>query len=1175
MSTIYDNKDAMEAFEETRKDDIVQSPSQPIAQMESQSPIDKDESEKDNEAQRAEYQNEVSKFEQRAAKALDLVDDVVLKNYLTKLEELPLADPLLEVGTIDNSDFRLFKINKMVYEKDEYATDKFISVVNAMTYANCSIYLIVDGKVNHTDFYLGIKGDKTDDRRETSSIAKTFQYALAGQFPGILMDNHLEKKKKKAKFSPQQILLKEMGCATSFSSYAGVPANRNSKGEYTNANFIQGIEKFATAMQGHRYTAVILATNTTAQEIANIRNGYENIYTELSAMATQQLAYSTNESMANAVSRTKGFSDTHTKSEGIAQADGITHTDSNAVGKSKAKADSEGESKQNFLGKLGGVSGPLMTTGAILAGTGVGAPIGLAIMGVGAAGSIAGAIGDKTKTKSTTTTNTYTTTETTSDGETHTTTRTTTESDGHTDSFSETDGTTATVGSSKNFTITFQNKHIHEILKRIDKQLERIEMSESTGLWSVGTYFLSYNTDQYVAETAASIFRSIMQGEQSGVEVSAINSWYEGDPESKNLIKYATSLSHPLFGYDTIQGRVELTPTSLLSSKEVAMMIGLPRKSVPGLPVVDHASLAKEVVKLGVIQENSKMSLGCVFDQGQLLKDNPVELDEKSLTQHTLVTGSTGCGKSNTIYHLINQIQEKQNKVHFLIIEPAKGEYKNVFRDYFDVYGTNPLVSKLLKINPFKFPSKFVEIKDDKGNVIEKKGVHVLEHIDRLTEIFNVCWPMYAAMPAVLKEAMLCSYEDCGWDLYHSTNKYSDDVFPNFTDLLNKLVDVIAKSAYSEEVKSNYTGSLVTRVKSLAIGVNKHIFCDNDLGDEMLFDKDVIVDLSRLGSQETKALIMGILVMRLNEYRANSAIEANSGLRHITILEEAHNLLKRCSTEQNMESANVAGKSVEMISNSIAEMRTYGEGFVIVDQSPSAIDISAIRNTNTKIIMRLPEENDRKTAGKSAAMKDEQIDEIAKLPTGVAVVYQNDWEAPVLCQIDEFKGERKQNNSKGESENEAKESQYDSNEIRIEILKLLLKGRIKGVVEPDLDVIRKGLDRAELSTYHKIKVLEILKEFDDTQEIHLWKNNHFKELSSLVTGIVSMKTKVESLARGEQDFQALDDALCESINNEIPNLPKELELEFRHCLMCDYALDDEQKINIYNAWFQIVNKKNI
>ena len=119
-------------------------------------------------------------------------------------------------------------------------------------------------------------------------------------------------------------------------------------------------------------------------------------------------------------------------------------------------------------------------------------------------------------------------------------------------------------------------------------------MSESSGLWSVGTYFLAYDTDRAIAETAASIFRSIMQGEQSGVEISAINSWYGND--SANLVKYATSLSHPVFNYPTVQGNVELTPTSLLSSKEVAMMIGLPRKSVPGLPVVDHISYRRITV---------------------------------------------------------------------------------------------------------------------------------------------------------------------------------------------------------------------------------------------------------------------------------------------------------------------------------------------------------------------------------------------------------------------------------------------------------------------------------------------------------------------------------------------------------------------------------------------------
>ena len=106
-----------------------------------------------------------------------------------------------------------------------------------------------------------------------------------------------------------------------------------------------------------------------------------------------------------------------------------------------------------------------------------------------------------------------------------------------------------------------------------------------------------------------------------------------------------------------------------------------------------------------------------------------------------------------------------------------------------------------------------------------------------------------------------------------------------------------------------------------------YIFCNDDIPNEDLFDKSVIVDLSRVGSTETKSLIMGLLVMKLNEYRMSSG-KINSSLSHITVLEEAHNLLKRTSTEQSSEGANLLGKSVELLANSIAEMRTYGEGFV-------------------------------------------------------------------------------------------------------------------------------------------------------------------------------------------------------------------------------------------------------
>lgn len=71
------------------------------------------------------------------------------------------------------------------------------------------------------------------------------------------------------------------------------------------------------------------------------------------------------------------------------------------------------------------------------------------------------------------------------------------------------------------------------------------------------------------------------------------------------------------------------------------------------------------------------------------------------------------------------------------------------------------------------------------------------------------------------------------------------------------------------------------------------IFTTDDLEDSALFDENVIVDLSRIGSTETKALIMGMLVLKLQEHRMAMAESSNSELRHVTVLEEAHNLLKR------------------------------------------------------------------------------------------------------------------------------------------------------------------------------------------------------------------------------------------------------------------------------------------
>ena len=298
-----------------------------------------------------------------------------------------------------------------------------------------------------------------------------------------------------------------------------------------------------------------------------------------------------------------------------------------------------------------------MNAGSILTLSGVGAPLGIALM---AAGGIAG-IGGMIKGKHINTSDTKQEGKNESVGVTHGTTDTTNTSDttnkSHTEQFSQTDGKTSTVGSSKNFTITIQNKQCQNALKRIDKQLERIEMCEETGIWATAAYFLSYNEDRSGAETAATLYRSIIQGEQSGVETSAINVWYNENKNFNYLKNYITTLEHPSFTYisNNENPNFTLQGVSRLTSKELSIMIGLPRKSVPGLPVVEHSTFAKEVVKFddSKSKEAINIRLGNIFDQGVERKNNPVSINLKSMASHTFVTGSTGCGKSNTIYQAI------------------------------------------------------------------------------------------------------------------------------------------------------------------------------------------------------------------------------------------------------------------------------------------------------------------------------------------------------------------------------------------------------------------------------------------------------------------------------------------------------------------------------------------
>lgn len=956
---------------------------------------------------------------------LKMIDDEVMKGYVRKLDQLPVVRPDARMGEA-LSDIHFFRISELVYQEDEFSVDKLAMIFHALSNSPCTVVMMLRSDGEKTDFYLGVR---PNSEKSAGTMFQMLKRSLLGFFPGSKISEYYDEDMKR---DMEALAVGSVSAVTCVADY------KQEMNTADNKDFIQGLEKFVYSMRGNTYTAVLIADNISSAELMQRKREYEQIYTQMSPFANMQMNFTVSDgtssstgssdgvtvskttTVSKGTSESKTSTDTHTT--GTADTIGTTETDTHTVsdtesdGKTHTTGITEGTSYTVTEGTSASVtvSESLSVSKGGSVGASVGAPVGGAVSVSSFSSVSVGLSASESVSKSHSESVGHSRSESVSDSISKTLTHgfsdstSTGRSNSHgineSDSVSESVGTsetqseadaigaslnlvntkalTETFGTSRGVTLSTQNMTLNLMLQRIAKHLERIEECESFGMWNFAAYFLGESAAE--TDTAARVYKSVIAGADSGIETSAVHSWLDGYVV-KDLCGYIKNFVHPKFVYQGFSydepRNVLVDPSALVSSNELAIHMGLPRHSVRGLPVVEHAQFAQEIVanKTG---SDRILNLGKIYNLGQKTETD-VNLDTNSLSMHTFITGSTGSGKSNAVYHLLSEA--KRNGIPFLVVEPAKGEYKDVFTDV-RCFGTNPLRGEILKINPFSFPSE----------------THVLEHIDRIVEIFNVCWPMYAAMPAVLKESIEQAYLSAGWDLDLSENTKVPELYPTFDDVLRELNNTIHKSEYSTDTKGDYIGSLSTRIKSLTNGINGRIFVSDETPLEDLFDKSAIIDISRVGAAETKALIMGLTVLKLQEYRMAKAEEMNVPLKHLTVLEEAHNLLKKTSTEQSQESSNVMGKSVEMLTNAIAEIRTYGEGFIIVDQAPNLLDTAAIRNTNTKIVMRLPESMDREVTGGAIALKEQQFAELPKLPTGVAAVYQNDWQEAVLCVLPKY-----------------------------------------------------------------------------------------------------------------------------------------------------------------------------
>ena len=965
--------------------------------------------------------------------AIGSFDTIITKSYLSHLtsyEVVPCTNEPI-------SNMRWVKVNEIVYEKNEFFVDKLSMLYNALhSSARNVCFLLRRGyctsNKSAVEIFIGTTDANSDDDKNVSG--DILQRGLKGLFPGVSSEVSCD-------------IIKELKASlendNAISCVSGVASLReNDKRE----RFVQGLEKLIDSTSGLKFAVCFVAERVEDSECSSILSNYESLHSAIAPMAEMQLSFSQNETRGINETSSKTFTETVGASLSKTITKGSSHSKSHTEGTSDTYGETYGNSDSASLILIS---------------------------------------------SSENYSESFSSTSTSSDTETDTTNKS--RSDQESVNVASSNAVLQEKGShtdkQNGFTqqITLQDRRVKHYQELLDKEIDRLQNALPYGLWSMGTYFIA--EDDTTAKALAGLYKGCIVGDDSYSQVFTVNNWSKNDCNTKKVAKHLLACQHPRF---SLPSNIEVSSGSLVSSKELAIHMSLPQTSVPGILVREETPFGREVKTNHDLTDLNSITIGNILHLGEEYK-LPVRLSLDELSKHMFVTGSTGSGKSNTMYLILSQL--KQKGIKFMVVEPAKGEYKHVFGNDEDVtvYSNSPKCGKLLQINPFAFPFKSTDL---------------LEHVDRLVEIFNACWPMYAAMPSVLKKSIITAYEKCGWNLLSSENEYKigeEPIYPSIDDVLLCLKDYINNSEYSDETKGDYKGALETRLSDLNSGLLGLMFSGNPIPDDELFNNNSIIDLSRIGSAETKALIMGFMVMKLNEFRMSEG-GMNRTLNHVTILEEAHNLLKKTSTDQSQENSNLAGKSVEMISNSIAEMRTYGEGFIIVDQAPALLDSSAIRNTNTKIVMALPEDNDRTAAGKSMALTDDQIDQIAKQNVGEAVVYQNSWEEAVQCKIHQYDYDIIKRYTK-----HYEMPPVSQRVVRAEIINFLLYKLTNNNI--DIQQVTKCVERDSMPSSLRISLLELLQEYRNEGTVILWEKKNFSKLMSIVADYLQIDTDVIKIKR--------------------------------------------------------------
>lgn len=404
-----------------------------------------------------------------------------------------------------------------------------------------------------------------------------------------------------------------------------------------------------------------------------------------------------------------------------------------------------------------------------------------------------------------------------------------------------------------------------------------------------------------------------------------------------------------------------------------------------GIPGIQTKQVTPQFHTGRIVREadGDDITLGEFAENGSLFT-----IPVQQLTRHALIAGFTGTGKTTTCMNLLAQLSNRG--IPFLVIEPVKTEYRSLIKTNLR---NNLLVFTLgdESVSPFRL------------NPLEiLPGVRVEAHIAAVRACFEAALPSFGILPSLVEESLHNVYMNKGWNL---TDKHKTDdnrFMPTIGELYLEIIRVTESRGYSDKTLQDIRAAAAGRIGSLLRGSKGRMLnTRKSISFTTLMNNPVILELESLNDEE-RALVMLFLLTMIREYCRTTRKE--TGLQHVTLIEEAHRILGSTPHAADRDiSSDTRAQSVEMFSTTLSEVRSFGEGILISEQIPSRLSEDALKNTNLKIVHRLPGEDDRRAIGATMNMSQEQQLHVSVLSIGQAATFLEGSEKPSFVNIPDFR----------------------------------------------------------------------------------------------------------------------------------------------------------------------------